>query len=224
MQTAVLCDFDGTVYRGDVYEDLLIKYGNSHAQELFDRYRSGELGSKGVLEQGWRTFTESRSILEEELYGMEIDPDFPEFVSWCRTSEWEVGILSDGLDWYIRPLLVSAGLEEIPIYANELRFEGDRPLFSYPYLDTSCTLCGERFAVCKRSVIQSFQERGSRAVFIGDGSSDRCAAQQADVVIARRKLRTYCREEQIPFISFETFSDIMAQTMLIREKSVAEKS
>lgn len=47
-------------------------------------------------------------------------------------------------------------------------------------------------------------------VFIGDGVSDLAAAREADVLFARRGLRLeqYCQEHKIPFIPFNTFSDI----------------
>jgi len=211
MKAVVLCDFDGTIYGGDVYEDLLLKFGSSKAPLLFERYKRGELRSQGILEEGWDSFVVPRETLEAEMKMMEIDSHFTAFVSWCSDMDWEIGILSDGLDWYIRAVLANVGLDEIPVYANELRFEREMPVFSYPYLDTTCPLCGDRFAVCKRNVVKSFQKMGKKVVFIGDGSSDRCAAPAADVVIAKRKLRLFCKEEGIPYISFETFADVLEQ-------------
>ncbi|MBN1265197.1 MAG: MtnX-like HAD-IB family phosphatase [Anaerolineales bacterium] len=211
MKAVILCDFDGTIYRGDVYEDLLLKFGGSDAYELFEQYKRGEIRSQGVLESGWDTFHVSRGTLEAEMAGMEIDPDFPAFVSWCFEKGVKVGILSDGLDWYIRAVLANVGLENLPVFANQLQFEGEKAVFSYPYLDTSCPLCGDRFAVCKRNVILDFQHEGQKVIFIGDGSSDRCAAPAADLVIARRKLRIFCQQEKIPYLSFETFSDVLEQ-------------
>lgn len=47
-------------------------------------------------------------------------------------------------------------------------------------------------------------------VFIGDGVSDLPAANQADVLFARRGLRLeeYCQENDIPYVPFDTFEDI----------------
>lgn len=59
-------------------------------------------------------------------------------------------------------------------------------------------------------------------IFIGDGVSDLPAAREADVLFARRGLALddYCRENNIPFIPFDTFSDIKAEI----EKISAEDS
>jgi hypothetical protein len=50
-------------------------------------------------------------------------------------------------------------------------------------------------------------------VFIGDGVSDLPAARQADVLFARRGLRLeeYCKENNIPYIPFDTFADIQRE-------------
>lgn len=47
-------------------------------------------------------------------------------------------------------------------------------------------------------------------IFCGDGISDISAARHADILFARkgRDLETYCKRENIPFISFDTFAEI----------------
>jgi hypothetical protein len=47
-------------------------------------------------------------------------------------------------------------------------------------------------------------------IFIGDGVSDLAAAREADVLFARKGLRLeeYCIENKIPYIGFDSFSDI----------------
>lgn len=57
-------------------------------------------------------------------------------------------------------------------------------------------------------------------VFIGDGVSDLPAARQADVLFARRglHLEEYCRENDIPYIPFDTFADIKNKLQEIAEE------
>lgn len=47
-------------------------------------------------------------------------------------------------------------------------------------------------------------------IFIGDGISDLAGAREADVLFARRGLRLeeHCIENKVPYIPFDTFSDI----------------
>jgi hypothetical protein len=61
-------------------------------------------------------------------------------------------------------------------------------------------------------------------VFIGDGVSDLAAAREADVLFARKGLRLeeYCIEHQIPFIGFDTFSDVKKEVEKIIEEDQEE--
>jgi 2-hydroxy-3-keto-5-methylthiopentenyl-1-phosphate phosphatase len=43
---------------------------------------------------------------------------------------------------------------------------------------------------------------------VGDGYSDRCAAELADVVFARRGLASYLEERGVPFERFEDFHSV----------------
>ena len=47
-------------------------------------------------------------------------------------------------------------------------------------------------------------------IFIGDGVSDLTASREADILFARAGLRLeeFCLENKIPYIPFESFSDI----------------
>jgi 2-hydroxy-3-keto-5-methylthiopentenyl-1-phosphate phosphatase len=47
-------------------------------------------------------------------------------------------------------------------------------------------------------------------VFCGDGVSDISAAQHADILFARhgRDLETWCQRENVPFLGFDTFSEV----------------
>lgn len=57
-------------------------------------------------------------------------------------------------------------------------------------------------------------------VFIGDGVSDLPAAREADVLFARKGLRLeeYCKENDISYIPFETFTDIKQNMELIMKE------
>ena len=46
-------------------------------------------------------------------------------------------------------------------------------------------------------------------VYVGDGISDRCAAQAADRVFATRGLARYFDERNLPYEPFDDFHDIV---------------
>jgi 2-hydroxy-3-keto-5-methylthiopentenyl-1-phosphate phosphatase len=46
-------------------------------------------------------------------------------------------------------------------------------------------------------------------VFVGDGHTDYCCAEYADIVFAKSKLAAYCNEKRIPHYPYKTFFDVM---------------
>jgi 2-hydroxy-3-keto-5-methylthiopentenyl-1-phosphate phosphatase len=48
-------------------------------------------------------------------------------------------------------------------------------------------------------------------VFIGDGDSDRHAVACAEIVFAKKSLAQFCASRNIPYIPFETFSDVQRE-------------
>ena len=57
-------------------------------------------------------------------------------------------------------------------------------------------------------------------IFIGDGVSDLAAAREADVLFARKGLRLeeYCIEHQIPYIGFDSFTDVKKEVEKIMKE------
>lgn len=57
-------------------------------------------------------------------------------------------------------------------------------------------------------------------IFIGDGVSDLPAAREADVLFARKGLRLeeYCIENKIPYIGFDSFSDVKREVEAIMKE------
>ena len=68
--------------------------------------------------------------------------------------------------------------------------------------ETICAVCGE---ACKRGGLPADGE----VVYVGDGISDRCAAQAADRVFATRGLARYFDERNLPYEPFDDFHDIV---------------
>ena len=69
--------------------------------------------------------------------------------------------------------------------------------------EDGCESCGES---CKRSVVRRLAE--GEVVYVGDGYSDRCAAEDSDRVFATRGLADYLDERGIPYERFDDFHDV----------------
>jgi 2-hydroxy-3-keto-5-methylthiopentenyl-1-phosphate phosphatase len=74
----------------------------------------------------------------------------------------------------------------------------------FPNGHERCVRCG----TCKMNATLRARERSGPTAFVGDGHSDTYGALFADLVFAKRYLAEHCREEQIPFVEWNTFEDV----------------
>jgi 2-hydroxy-3-keto-5-methylthiopentenyl-1-phosphate phosphatase len=54
-----------------------------------------------------------------------------------------------------------------------------------------------------------------RVVFVGDGYSDACGADEADLVLAKKDLIRYCEDKGISYNSYRSFDDVTS--LLLRQ-------
>jgi 2,3-diketo-5-methylthio-1-phosphopentane phosphatase len=207
MKRLVLCDFDGTVSVRDTGY-VLVNHFTSGNWEAIDRdFREGKIVSKEAYSRIAKILQGDESTLLRFIQEHStIDPTFPFFYRYCRDQGTDVKIVSDGLDFYIRKILEIHGLSEIPFYANGIRFQdGEGIEISFPHSGEECGLCG----TCKKRVIQIHRKEYDSILFVGNGLSDRCAAQEADFAFAKDSLYIYCIEHDIPCHFFKDFQEIL---------------
>ncbi|MGB9773423.1 MAG: MtnX-like HAD-IB family phosphatase [Bacteroidota bacterium] len=217
MQLKIFCDFDGTVSQNDVGNLLFKTLGNGESESIVQLWRDGKISSYECLRRECETVPPLKDgELESFVESQALDPAFPELVRFCKERGIELTILSDGLDYYIDYLLKREGITDVPFFANHLELTMDRRLVvSFPYTDEECTVC----ANCKRNHMLAGSGEDDIIVFIGDGKSDQCAVQYADVIFAKRALAQYCNRERIPFYPFQTLHDVVERL----EKILARK-
>jgi phosphoglycolate phosphatase len=73
-----------------------------------------------------------------------------------------------------------------------------------PHYKPDCGVCG----TCKLAILRQFRADYEKIILIGDGESDRHAAEEADVVLALHDLFVYCAGQGIPAIRIESFEDV----------------
>ena len=132
-----------------------------------------------------------------------IRPGFRELLDYCRDNDHRFVITSHGLDFYIEEILKDAGYDGIEYHAARTDFLPDR--LDVQYYGPA----GEPLADgIKEQYLKSYQDQGYKVVFLGDGLSDIYAARHADYVFACKQLVEKCREENIPFKSFDDMFDV----------------
>jgi 2-hydroxy-3-keto-5-methylthiopentenyl-1-phosphate phosphatase len=107
------------------------------------------------------------------------------------------------MEEFIRPVLEREGLGHLPLVSNTV--DPDPAGWRVHFRDDDpCEVCGEP---CKLATVRALAD-GAEVVYVGDGYSDRCAAQHADRVFARRGLARWLDERGIPYEPFEDFHTI----------------
>jgi 2-hydroxy-3-keto-5-methylthiopentenyl-1-phosphate phosphatase len=203
----VFSDFDATISNIDVTDAILEAFAESSWREIEEEWISGRIGSRECMRRQIALLRCSKEQMNEYLSTMTIDPYFSKFVTHCSENEIPVAVVSDGLDYAIHYLLRNHGVLDLPIFANHLLHVGDNALrLAFPYADNQCL---KSAGVCKCKVMADLAGTETRTVYVGDGTSDFCAAGKADLVFAKDKLLDFCREQGIPHLPFRNFSDVL---------------
>jgi 2-hydroxy-3-keto-5-methylthiopentenyl-1-phosphate phosphatase len=201
----IAVDFDGTVTEIDLLDTIARDFGDPVVyQEVEDGLHGGTMALRDVIT---REFAPVRSPLEEvvgwELDNVRVRDGFREFVELARDRGWRVVIVSSGFHELIEPILEREGVE-VELHANRVDPSPDGWRVEWRY-DSACDSCGES---CKRSIVQELAG-DDELIYIGDGYSDRCAAEASDRVFATRGLAEYLDERGILYERFDDFNDVV---------------
>jgi 2-hydroxy-3-keto-5-methylthiopentenyl-1-phosphate phosphatase len=201
----IAVDFDGTVTEIDLLDTIARDFGDPAVyQEVEHGLHGGTMPLREVIT---REFEPVRRPLDEvvrwELENVRVRDGFRDFVELAREKGWRVVIVSSGFHELIEPILEREGVE-VELHANRVDPSTDGWRVEWRY-DASCDSCGES---CKRSIVQELAG-DDELVYIGDGYSDRCAAETSDLVFATRGLAEYLDERGIAYERFDDFHDVV---------------
>ncbi|HGE70895.1 TPA: hypothetical protein ENX78_08680 [Candidatus Poribacteria bacterium] len=201
---ALLCDFDGTIAKGDVGFRIYTHFGDERWEEINKRWRRGEISSKECLIGEYSFIDASEEEVRKFVSEMEIDTGFIDLLEACRKNDIPIAIVSDGFDFYIKALLEKYGISDVDIYCNNLVFNGRKVQLSFPYYDQGCGKCGN----CKVLHVINLKNEGRTVIYIGDGLSDKFASRFADVIFAKDELMEYLESNGIEFNKFSCLDDV----------------
>jgi 2-hydroxy-3-keto-5-methylthiopentenyl-1-phosphate phosphatase len=202
MKCHVFVDFDGTIAPLDTTDLLLEEFADPSWVEIENAWKAGQIGSRECLVRQIDLMRATPVQLDCFLAGIEIDPGFPEFVALCRDEGNDITVVSDGLDRAVSSILSRSGIK-LPFFANHLEWLGaDRWRLTFPYSRSDCrALSGN----CKCRFSEA--ATGCVRIVVGDGRSDFCVAEGADLVLAKSALARHCRSSDLPYFPFETFAE-----------------
>jgi 2-hydroxy-3-keto-5-methylthiopentenyl-1-phosphate phosphatase len=200
----IAVDFDGTVTETDLLDTIASRFGDPVVYREVDQ--ALDAGTMPLREVITREFEPVRRPLEEivawELENVRVRPGFHDFVELARERGWRVVIVSSGFHELIEPILEREGVE-VELHANRVDPNTDGWKVRWRY-DQTCDSCGES---CKRSIVRELAGE-DELVYVGDGFSDRCAAEASDLVFATRGLADYLDERGISYERFDDFHDV----------------
>ncbi|MBC7645060.1 MAG: HAD-IB family phosphatase [Thermoleophilia bacterium] len=205
----ILCDFDGTVTVHDTNSYLSERFAPDAFNAWDGKLTGGKATLREVLSAEAAGMTAgSAAIVEAAVAGIEMRAGFREFVALCAAQGDELVLLSAGFRQLIEPMLEGWGLGGVlELIANDIAYTSEGGTVTWRDVPV-CDQCDEP---CKRGEVDVLRARsgnGEPVVYIGDGYSDRCGAETADVIIARAHLASYLDERGVEYNAFETFFDV----------------
>jgi 2-hydroxy-3-keto-5-methylthiopentenyl-1-phosphate phosphatase len=204
----IVCDFDGTITERDTLDLLVHHFAPTVWDSVESRLRAGDVTLLQAMEEEFRAVRASESeVVDFILRESGIRKGFPEFVQWVERQGYELVVVSAGFRTLIDPVLEQAGLHHLHVHAGDALFTREGAFLSFPPASAACIAeCGH----CKSETIAAHGPFSGPVVYVGDGYSDRCSAQEADVVFAREGLAEYLDQLGLPYYPFETFFDVLA--------------
>jgi 2-hydroxy-3-keto-5-methylthiopentenyl-1-phosphate phosphatase len=203
-ERTLVVDFDGTVTEHDLLDEIAKTFGDEDVyREVDEGLDERRLSLHEVIR---REFEPVRAPLDEVvawvLERARVRPGFRELVEQARREGWRLVVVSSGFHELIEPILEREGVD-VELHANRVEPRPDGWRVHWNYAD-DCDACGES---CKRAIAREFAGEGE-LVYVGDGYSDRCAAELADRVFATRGLARYLGERGVPYEPFDDFFEV----------------
>ena len=199
---AIYCDFDGTITEKDVVNSFFEIYAPPKWLEYEKLWTEGKITSQeNAIKQVALLPEITKKQLDEFIDNIKLDEYFLDFIKFTKSKNIKFTILSDGFDLFIQKTLEKYNISDIQFYANHIIYENNKFKIEFPYHSTTCDI-GAGMCKCEKVKEQTF-------CYIGDGTSDRCIAQKANLLFATKNLQKYCEKNLINYYPFKSFRNII---------------
>lgn len=206
MRYKLLLDFDGTITVKDTCVAMLDEFAVSSWEDLDEKWASGTLTTKECAYELFKIMKFTQGGLVDFLKTLSIDTYFDDLVMLCLQKDIETVIVSDGYDFNINNVLGANTDHKIRAYSNSLSFDDKGEyVLNFPNYNHECGKCG----TCKRNIYGKYKDDCDVIIYVGDGYSDRCVAEVADVLFAKGSLAKHCDKKEIKYNDFNSFKDVM---------------
>lgn len=201
----VFFDFDNTISPFDVLDDIIKKFSiNKNWMKFEELWKKEKIGSRECLENQLLSVRVTKKELSKYLLGIRIDPYFHKLIGILEKERIKPVILSDNFSFIIKSILKNNKVKRIRLYCNNVRFNSDRLIPSFPHINRSCVRC----AHCKSKNLKKNDFGDKITIYVGDGLSDICPAEASDIAFAKGNLLKYFRKTKKPCRAFKNLKDI----------------
>jgi len=221
-QFKIFLDFDGTITRNDVGEEIFRKFLDSdNVNRIVDDLVTDKISSR----ECWESLCDSALIknkneFDKFILSQEIEPTLHRFAKYCEENGFDLFVLSDGFDYYIEKILKRENLDHLKVFSNKLILNDEGKMIpSFPYYNADC----RSSANCKRNHIIENSGEDDYTVFIGDGNSDIDAIQYVDFIFAKDDLLKFCEMQRITYFPFKNFDDVVVRLNELMSKKRLKK-
>lgn len=212
MKARFFIDFDGTITTQDVVDLILERFAPDDWKKIEKEWAQGKIGSRECLSKQIALVSATRAEIIALADTIKIDAHFVPFLKTLSALNVPAVVVSDGFDVVIDTVLKKALREEpailknLSIYSNRLAWATEKKI--RPVFLSSPNSCPHGCANCKVRVMERIHSDKEKALFVGDGLSDRFAASASDLTFAKGKLLDYCVEKNIAHERYTDFSEI----------------
>ena len=215
----IFFDFDNTITQNDVLDKIIEQFAIDDRWVLLEEeWRKGKIGSKECLEGQLKSVRVTRSTLSRYLSTVSLDSSFKQLLQFVRRNKIEFMVVSDSFSFAIHQILKHHKIRHIPVYANELRFQKDHLIPTFPFFNEDCLRC----AHCKKIHLKNNSHKTT--IYVGDGRSDICAAECADIVFAKDSLLDYLQKVNKPCIEFKNLGSVLRFLEQLKGKQIKRQT
>ncbi len=212
----IFTDFDGTITKQDCLEFLLNKYAHTSWLDIEEQVLKGKMSEIKALQAEFdlikATPEEAVKTVAEEIG---IDPFFRNFLKWTKERNINLTVLSGGFTNFIKEIFKREGIENIKIIANNFSVIKKHWKIIKATVPPLCPQCNH----CKTKSIIDSAKKGNFVIYIGDGTTDRCASLFSNFVFAKDSLLDFCANHNVPHYEFTDFADILLKIETILTNS-----
>jgi 2-hydroxy-3-keto-5-methylthiopentenyl-1-phosphate phosphatase len=218
MKLALVLDFDGTITTSDIGVEIIKKFAGSGWEEGLNRWRAGEINQSQLMEWDFALLPRKQAVEMREfaLEKAELRPGIRSLLELCSANDVPIEVVSNGMYFYIEAVLERESLSDLAFVAPIPTLVGPGPdAGSVVEFGDGVETC-DRTGLCKCARARRLREGDRKVVFVGDGISDFCVAdEEADFVIARSSLLDHCVETGMAHSEFSDFDDVARELKLL---------